>query len=330
MPRTRKQTKPKGFYLALENNLDESVDAEEKIPATSTKLRNFEMVEKELIISSGKFGRCNVSADIICPQRYPAETTEMFEKVLCKPCAFSIYGEDAVEEAVFHPSDATFKCPVYELHGESCQSKTVTYREFFTGSCCEPASRWLTKNEKGQKEKLKVVEKLCNKSKIDLKNAKEDSERLSKEKKEEERRIISNEKQVEYLKKSIEQSKKKVVEKSHEIGVLKKRVRNLDEDYDLASKRMNLLSFEYFDVAKKEKIKRQNDDSNRCPVCLEDFSKTGSSQKSTLRCGHSACHSCFITILRNSEYDDYDGNLKGQCPKCRSYFTLGNIIRLYD
>jgi len=60
------------------------------------------------------------------------------------------------------------------------------------------------------------------------------------------------------LKKSIEQSKKKVVEKSNEIGVLKKRVRKLDEDYDLASKRMNLLSFEYFDVAKKEKIKRQN------------------------------------------------------------------------
>ena len=93
---------------------------------------------------------------------------------------------------------------------------------------------------------------------MDLRKAKEDSERLSKEKKEEERRIESNERTLENLKKANEQSRKNITKKSNEIGVLKKRIRELDEDYDSASKRMNQLSFEYFDVAKKEKIKRQN------------------------------------------------------------------------
>ena len=199
----------------------------------------------------------------------------MFDNVVCRECAKSIYGNEAVQSAVFHPSDAKFKCPASELSDKSCKSETVSYRAFFTGSCCEPASRWLTKNEKGkihlsetevliywtisgQKEKLKVVQRFCNKSMMDLRKAKEDSERLSKEKKEEERRIESNERTLENLKKANEQSRKNITKKSNEIGVLKKRIRELDEDYDSASKRMNQLSFEYFDVAKKEKIKRQN------------------------------------------------------------------------
>jgi hypothetical protein len=32
-------------------------------------LENFERVEKELIISVGKFGECKASEDILCPQR---------------------------------------------------------------------------------------------------------------------------------------------------------------------------------------------------------------------------------------------------------------------
>ena len=78
------------------------------------------------------------------------------------------------------------------------------------------------------------------------------------EKMQEEQLIRLNERTIEDLKKSVMESKKKVAEKQNQIGLLKKRVRDFEADCDSASKRMNLLSFEYFDVAKKEKIKRQN------------------------------------------------------------------------
>jgi hypothetical protein len=73
---------------------------------------------------------------------------EIVERILCKECAIEIYGDDNVRDAVVHPSDATFRCPALGREG-SCKSETVSYRQFFTGSCCEPALRWLTKNEKG-------------------------------------------------------------------------------------------------------------------------------------------------------------------------------------
>ena len=84
--------------------------------------------------------------------RFPAETVEMDGEVLCNECAIKIYGNEnfrTVTDAVFHPSDATFRCPAYHCE-ESCKSQAVSYRQFFIGSCCEPALRWLTKNENGK------------------------------------------------------------------------------------------------------------------------------------------------------------------------------------
>ena len=91
---------------------------------------------------------------------------------------------------------------------------------------------------------------------------KEDSEILSDDIEFLEEEVKHDEKKAEGLKKLIEESRKKIIEDKKEIGALKKRERELANDYDIASKRMHLLSFEYFDVAKKEKIKinqkRQN------------------------------------------------------------------------
>jgi len=83
---------------------------------------------------------------------------------------------------------------------------------------------------------------------------KEDSEMLSDEIEDEEEQVKRDEKKAEGLEKLIEESMKKILENKKEIGALKKRERELANDYDAASKRMNLLSFEYFNVAKKEKI----------------------------------------------------------------------------
>ena len=85
---------------------------------------------------------------------------------------------------------------------------------------------------------------------MDLQIAKENLERLCKEKEEEERR-------TEQWKKSIDRSEKKVADKKKQIGVAKKRVLELDADCNSASKRLHLLSFEYFDVTNKEWTKKQ-------------------------------------------------------------------------
>ena len=78
-----------------------------------------------------------------------APKLEIIDRILCKECAIEIYGNDFVRDAALHPSDATFRCPALGREG-SCKSEAVSYRQFFTGSCCEPALRWLTKNEKGK------------------------------------------------------------------------------------------------------------------------------------------------------------------------------------
>ena len=125
-------------------------------------MENFEKIEKEMVTSFGKFGRCNSPELMPCPQRFalpfksyistilrfPAETLEIMERIVCEECANEIYGNDYVRDKDFYPSDATFRCPAYDRK-ESCKSEAVSYEQFFTGSCCEPASRWLTKNETG-------------------------------------------------------------------------------------------------------------------------------------------------------------------------------------
>ena len=57
MPRTRSQMKSEGFRRTIVKK------------NSVTKIENFEKVEEEMITSSGKFGRCNVSEGILCPQR---------------------------------------------------------------------------------------------------------------------------------------------------------------------------------------------------------------------------------------------------------------------
>ena len=93
---------------------------------------------------------------------------------------------------------------------------------------------------------------------INLEKAKEDEVRYTQGKMEEEQQIVLNERRIENLKKSVEESKKEVACKKKQISVTKKRIREFEADHDSASKRMNLLSFEYFDVAKKEKTGKEN------------------------------------------------------------------------
>jgi hypothetical protein len=74
-------------------------------------------------------------------------------------------------------------------------------------------------------------------------------------------------------------------------------------------------------------------ESDRCPVCLENYNTVEDSRrKSTIRCGHTACFGCFRRILLENEGTDEDHRLRtrAKCPKCRKNFVFKYIIKLYD
>ena len=86
-----------------------------------------------------------------------------------------------------------------------------------------------------------------------MQGAKETSKGLITEKEKLEEQLRRDEKRIEELKVSIEQSKKNLTEKEVKLADLELEVAKFNDEHDSASKRMNLLSFEYFDVAKKSK-----------------------------------------------------------------------------
>ena len=91
---------------------------------------------------------------------------------------------------------------------------------------------------------------------MDLRKAKETSEKLAEEAQNREEKLQRYEEKLENLKKSIAKSKKNKAEKIEKLDVLKKNKKELNDDHRSASKRMMLLSYEYFDVATK--IKDEN------------------------------------------------------------------------
>jgi len=278
-------------------------------------MENFEKIEKEMVTSFGKFGRCNSPELMPCPQRFPAETVEIMGRIVCEECANEIYGNDYVRDKDFYPSDATFRCPAYDRK-ESCKSEAVSYEQFFTGSCCEPASRWLTKNETGKKEKLKVVERICDETITELQGAKETSKGLITEKEKLEEQLRRDEKRIEELKVSIEQSKKNLTEKEVKLADLELEVAKFNDEHDSASKRMNLLSFEYFDVAKKSK--EEKIESSFCPVCEVPYNDRFYDDikcvlPCSFKCGYHACGSC----IKDAVWDSLEQ--EARCPKCGEY-----------
>jgi len=308
-------------------------------------MENFEKMEEEMVTSLGKFGRCHAPEHMLCPRRFPLETVkilavgsvalvdkthksstaslEIVERILCKECAIEIYGNDYLRDAVLHPSDATFRCPALGREG-SCNSEAVSYRQFFTGSCCEPASRWLTKNEKGQKEKLKIIDSFRSKLMTELKKANDTSKALITEKQILDINLKLNEKRREDLEKFIEKSKKNAREKEVKLAELKLKVHKLNEEHDLASKRMNLLSFEYFDVAKKSEDEKI--ESSHCPKCglmygVRVFDNFKCILRCSYKCGYHACARCIKRVLD-------DSTIEGRrCPKCGEDFKKEDILK---
>ena len=91
---------------------------------------------------------------------------------------------------------------------------------------------------------------------MDLRKVKETSEELAEEGQNREEKLQLYEEKLENLKKSIAKSKQNKADKIEKLDVLNKNKRELNDDHRSASKRMMLLSYEYFDVATK--IKDEN------------------------------------------------------------------------
>ena len=79
--------------------------------------------------------------------RVPLATIEYNNKKLCEICAKKQGKEFNNETDSIYASDAEFKCPAYNDEG-SCKRNDVEFDEFYSGLCCESASKWLTENKK--------------------------------------------------------------------------------------------------------------------------------------------------------------------------------------
>lgn len=101
-----------------------------------------------------------------------------------------------------------------------------------------------------------------NKTRIELQKSKETSERLAKETQDREEKLQRDQKNLEKLEKSIAQSKKNITDKNIKLIALKKTRKDENNLRESASRRMHLLSFEYFDAAKKI----EQDESKRVKV----------------------------------------------------------------
>ncbi|CAG5113089.1 Oidioi.mRNA.OKI2018_I69.chr2.g7232.t1.cds [Oikopleura dioica] len=108
---------------------------------------DFETVHPNSVTSYGQFGKCEGSE---C-DGVPEETIKINDERLCRTCAIKSNSNLHLQGKTFDKSDAEFKCPAFSSDG-SCKSEKISFSEFYLGSCCEQASKWLTENEKARKK----------------------------------------------------------------------------------------------------------------------------------------------------------------------------------
>ena len=172
----------------------------------------------------------------------------------------------------------------------------------------------------------------------ELKKANDNSKALITEKQILNINLKLNEKRREDLEKFIEKLKKNAHEKEVKLAELKLKVDKLNEEHDLASKRMHQLSFEYFDVAKKSEIEISKSvtnfklnklfvvESSHCPKCglmygVRVFDNFKCILRCSYKCGYHACARCIKRVLD-------DSTIEGRrCPKCGEDFKKEDILK---
>ncbi|CAG5098178.1 Oidioi.mRNA.OKI2018_I69.XSR.g15435.t1.cds [Oikopleura dioica] len=225
----------------------------------------------------------------------------------------------------FEDSDAEFKCPVFSTEG-SCKSERITFWQFYVGACCEKASTWLTENEKAQKKKLHVVKNMKEETKRDKIEAEEESEKIRKKIESLESLQANRRSLVEKTLKSIQETDKELEEKKRAQGTAEQTLRKRNLAMDKVSMRYKQLSYEYHALTNRDDDEGDDESSGTtiCRVCLEKYGDNFARRKYALtRCGHVACRSCFDQILAGERYD-------GNCPHCRSYFDVDEMIRIHE
>ncbi|CAG5114228.1 Oidioi.mRNA.OKI2018_I69.chr2.g8292.t1.cds [Oikopleura dioica] len=308
-----------------------------------------------MLISYGDYGKCVGSE---C-DGVPTGTVEIEGRRLCETCETKEYGSDSPETEncsvvlSYRESDAKFKCLAYNDE-ESCKSKEVSFKDFFLGTCCEPASKVLVENEKAQEKQLNAVHYFyedelnslrgtkdayaTSKAKItrqgrSIKRHEGILEQLKKQAEEAEKKLIEAKKKVVDEEKLIEKKKKYVDEKKQENEYDKEDFIHREKEKNAVLKRFKQLSYEFHPVAAKLSLDEEVDakesrkDFQYCKGCNEDYNDTDRQKSFLARCGHVACYECF-----KDEADDED---HPYCPlrwarDCQIKFHLHQVKPLYE
>ncbi|CAG5098380.1 Oidioi.mRNA.OKI2018_I69.XSR.g15615.t1.cds [Oikopleura dioica] len=246
---------------------------------------DFEAVHPDSVTSIGKFGKCEgTECDGV-----PAETIEINKERLCQICAKKKHGDAALQGKTFDKSDAVFKCPAFSTDG-SCNSDKISFHEFYLGSCCEQASKWLTDNDKARKKKLDVIAKLHEDIEREKKRTKRECEEVKKSNAQMENLQRLKKVSIERTLKEIEEIDRKLGKKREVQEAMEKKLEEKDREMDIVSKRYKQLSYEYHEITKKDDEKEEEEENSgaaTCQVCFEKYSDDYESRKWLLRhCGH--------------------------------------------
>ncbi|CAG5113136.1 Oidioi.mRNA.OKI2018_I69.chr2.g7276.t1.cds [Oikopleura dioica] len=291
---------------------------------TEKKLNEFEEIFPGAITSYGQFGMCQGSD---C-DGVPSETVKIGNERFCEKCAKTKHSISKTTLFYkFEKSDAEFKCPSFTETG-SCKSRKISFREFFLGSCCEKASKWLTTNEKAQRKKLAVIREFHVQAKGEKTKAKNKLDDKKKKIEEIENSQVYRKKTIREISKTIQETDKEIAETKKVQEKTEEILKQKDEKLQFVAKRYKQVSYEYYGVSCQEYKADENENAGKkCRVCMEEYGDDWFKNKMVLRgCGHVACRRCLEQII----YNDDDEDERGRCPHCRQWFYEGTMIKIHE
>jgi len=269
-----------------------------------------------LVTDKGTTGVCTKGC-------FPFPTTVIGGRRFC-----SVHADDKEKKKhKYDEFDGKLKCPA-SLAGDGCLADQLSPREFWIGTCCEAASRWI--NTSGSDivdvsvddQMVKVLRKYYLETKITSRDAEKESQNcardfeLTLEKSRELKQIaIEAERAAKDAKEKADNAERLAVKHLQKEINQRKRAQTFRVDYEKTRKRMRFLSYELPEAY--ERNCETESVENSCAICFEDYTsgENNKHQESALPCGHRFCFSCIVDCKN--------------CPTCRKKFTKKQIYKLF-
>ncbi|CBY18623.1 unnamed protein product [Oikopleura dioica] len=240
------------------------------------------------------------------------KTTGKGSERYCKFCVTQKFPE---AKAKYEKTDAKFSCPACLSKNESlrCNTKELTYDEYYVGSCCKNAGLWTYKT--GKLFRQMTVQHIYEDARKD-----EDSAETA---------VENADAKVVEAKKVLENCEKTACEAAHVLDEKKKWRKTVQKRaLFLANEAMkednsDLEDSDYEPEDGESEAAEEADEEHEfllekmsCKVCMEKFDDEHP-EATIIPCGHKSCFHCLSSLPNKA------------CPTCRAEFTMENVYKLY-